>query len=309
MNYVKKLWGYLFNKNKRFKINALRGMYSDLPDEEYLRKLFYASMGKPLDLENPQTFNEKLQWLKLYDRKPIYTTMVDKYAAKEYVANLIGKEHIIPTLGVWDRFDDIDFDALPDRFVLKTTHDSGGVVICRDKKTFDKKAARAKLEKSLKRNYYLTFREWPYQDVPHRIIAEQYIATSDGELTDYKFFCFNGAVDSVMICLDRHLHDTKFYFFDEKWELKRLNIRGKNAPEGFTLPKPENMDKMFEIAGTLSQGIPFLRVDLYNCGGRIYFGELTFFPDSGLDANLLPETDRYFGNLLELPDNQGESQI
>ena len=300
-----KICGYLFDKNERFRMNAVRGKYPQIPDEDYLRRLYAIYMGKPLNLENPVTFNEKLQWLKLHDRKPIYTTMVDKAAAKEYVAEKIGAEHIIPTLGVWDRFDDIDFDSLPDRFVLKTTHDSGGVVICRDQKTFNKKAARKKLEKSLKRDYYAAYREQPYQNVPRRILAEQYMGSDSGELVDYKFFCFGGHADCVMICLDRHLQTPKFYFFDQNWDLKRLNIRGKNAPEGFTVPKPENMDEMFRIAERLSRDMPFLRVDLYNVGGRIYFGELTFFPDSGFDANLLPETDRYFGALLKLPLAEG----
>ena len=302
MNYVKKLWGYLFNKNKRFKINALRGMYSDLPDEEYLRKLFYASMGKPLDLENPQTFNEKLQWLKLYDRKPIYTTMVDKYAAKEYAANLIGKEHIIPTLGVWDRFDDIDFDALPDRFVLKTTHDSGGVVICRDKKTFDKKAARAKLEKSLKRNYYLTFREWPYQDVPRKILAEQYMEDESGyELKDYKFFCFWGKCKCFKVDFDRFVKHRANYYDRDK---KLLYLGEKCCPPDFEkkIKLPTTIDEMIDFSEILSRNVPFLRVDLYSVNEKIYFGELTFYPASGIGAFTEESWDQILGDWIVLPE-------
>lgn len=292
---------------KRYKTKKLLGKYGQkMDDETYLKKVYKLQMGKDLNLENPQTFNEKLQWLKLYDRKPEYTQMVDKYAAKEYVADKIGEEYIIKTLGVWDKFDDIDFSTLPNQFALKTTHDSGGVVICKDKATFDIKKAKEKLEKSLKRKYYYVWREWPYKNVKPRIIAEEFLTDKSGGLIDYKFFCFNGVADCVMVCIDRHINDTKFYFFDKNWELKRLNIRGKNAPEGFTLPKPKNMNKMFEIAEELSKGIKYVRVDLYESNDNIYFGELTFFPDSGFDSNILEEADTYWGNLIDLTKIKGE---
>ena len=274
------------------------------PDKAYLKFTFKAKTGKKLDLKNPKTLNEKLQWLKLYDRNPKYTGLVDKYEVKKYISSKLGEEYVIPTLGVWDSFDEIDFDTLPDQFVLKSTHDSGGLVICKDKSTLDIEVTREKIERSLKRNYYVNGREWPYKNVRHRIIAEKYMTDSSesNEFTDYKFYCFNGYVDSVMVCYDRSIGAPKFYFFDKKWELKRYNKRGLEAPEGFTLPKPDNIDKMFEIAETLSKdvGSPFLRVDLYNSNGQIYFGEVTFFPDSGFDPNRLPETDRYFGDLVFL---------
>lgn len=271
-------------------------------DELYLKIVYWLSMGKRLNLKNPTTFNEKLQWLKLYNRKPEYTVMVDKVKAKEYVAKIIGEEHIIPTLGVWDDPAEIDFDKLPNQFVLKCSHDSGGLVICRDKAKLDKDKAQKRIEFCLKRNYYIATREYPYKDVPHKILAEKYMTNNGGteELTDYKFFCFNGHVDCVMVCIDRHIGDTKFYFFNREWKLLRLNPRGIAAPEGFTIPKPANMDEMFDMASKLSQGIPFVRVDLYDINNRIYFGEMTFFPDSGCDPNLLPETDKYFGNLLHI---------
>ncbi len=259
-------------------------------------------MGYKLNLKNPQTFNEKLQWLKLYDRNPAYTQMVDKYAVREYIKNTIGEEYLIPLLGVWDSFDEIDFDALPEQFVLKCNHDSGSVIICKDKNTFDVESARRMLNKALRVNYYHHSKEWPYKNVKHKIIAEQFMVDSaevEG-LTDYKFFCFNGNIDCVMVCLDRFTGDTKFYFFNEDWELLRYNIRGKAAPPGFSIPKPECMDEMFDIARKLSKGIPYVRVDLYAINGKTYFGELTFFPDSGFDANLLAETDEHFGKLLEI---------
>lgn len=276
------------------------GLTNFLPDKIYLKIRFYLEMGKKLDLKNPQTFNEKLQWLKLYDRNPEYTKMVDKYEVRKYIAEKIGEEYLIPLLGVWDSFDEIDFDKLPDQFVLKCNHDSGGLVICRDKSKLDIEAARKKINKSLKRDFFKITREWPYKDVKPRIIAEKYMSDSDGKFIDYKFFCFNSFVHNVMVCVDRELGDTKFYFFDKNWDLLRLNKRGKNAPENFSLPKPENMEKMFEIASILSKGTVFSRIDLYNTDGKIYFGEITFFPSSGFDANLLEETDHLFGDLTKI---------
>lgn len=274
-----------------------------IPDAAYLRLRFRLEMGYKINLKSPKTFSEKLQWLKLYNRKPEYTQMVDKVAAKEYVANIIGDEYIIPTLGVWDRFADIDFDKLPNQFVLKTTHGGGntGVVICRDKSTFNKELAKKRLEKSLKKCIYRIYREWPYKNVPKRIIAEELITSKEpGGLADYKFSCYNGEATDVMICSERETGDTKFYFFDNNWQLLRYNKRGITAPSDFTLPRPANLDKMFEIAGTLSRGIPYLRVDLYNVDGKIYFGELTFFPQSGFDKNLLADTEQLFGSRIKI---------
>lgn len=271
-----------------------------IPDKLYLKWLFRLKMGYRLNLDNPQTFSEKLQWLKLYNRKPEYTQMVDKVGAKEYVAKIIGEEYIIPTIGVWDSVDDIDFDKLPNQFVLKTTHGGGntGVVICRDKANFDIAAAKRKLNKSLRQDIYTLFREWPYKDVKRRIIAEDVIGGDD--ISDYKFSCYNGVATDVMICMDRTSGDTKFYFWDANWNLLRYNKRGKAAPADFHIPQPKNLDKMFEIAGILSQGIPYLRVDLYNIDGKIYFGEMTFFPQSGFDSNLLTETELLFGSRIKL---------
>ncbi len=273
------------------------------PDKLYLGISYYLNMGKRLDLNNPQTMNEKLQWLKLFNRKPEYKQMVDKLLAKEYISKLIGNEYIVPTLGVWDCFEEIDFERLPNRFVLKTNHGGGntGVVICANKSTFNKETARKKLNKSLGKDIYKEYREWPYKDIQKKIFAEELLGEGCDDIVDYKFYCFDGFVDSVLLCVDRQIGDPKFYFFDQNWQLKRHNKRGKEAPENFTLPKPENMDKMFELASKLSKGIPFLRVDLYNVNGKIYFGETTFFPASGYDANRLPEADYYFGQLITLP--------
>ena len=311
---VKKLFRagmrYLTNSEYRFFMNCNFGMYNRLSDEEYLKRKFKVAMRKELDLENPETYNEKLQWLKLYDRKPEYTMMVDKYLVRNYIAETIGEEYLIPLLGVWDDPDEIDFDSLPDRFVLKCNHNSGlGMYICRDKSKMDIKAVKAALRKGLRQDYYLSGREWPYKDVPRKIVAEAFMSDAasaeedsrgTGGLTDYKFFCFNGYVDCVMVCIDRHLNDTKFYFFDREWKLKRLNRRGLAAPPDFTLSKPTCLEEMFVIAEKLSAGLPFSRIDLYECGEKVYFGEITFFPDSGFDPNILSETDLYFGQLLSI---------
>ena len=199
----KKIILYLMNKN----------YLSFIPDETFLKMKYKLMMGKKLDLENPKTFNEKLQWLKLHDRNPEYTKMVDKYEAKEYVANIIGKEYIIPTLGVWDKFDDIDFDALPNEFVLKPTHTSGNVFICKDKSKIDYKKLKKQVNKWLKRDYYKIHREWPYKNVKPRIIAEEYMENKDHtSIKDYKFYCFNGQADYVMICTGRETGHPKFYF-------------------------------------------------------------------------------------------------
>lgn len=297
---------FLFNSDYRFIIKANYGFYDNIDDDEYLKKKFNVYMGRSLNLEDPKTFNEKLQWLKLYDRRPEYTKMVDKYKVREYVSEKIGEEYLIPLLGVWDDPEYIDFDSLPNQFVLKCNHNSGlGMCICKGKNSLDVSKVRSELRKGLKQDYYLSGREWPYKNVPRKIIAEKYMVDSydSNEFTDYKFFCFDGYVDCVMVCLDRSSGNPKFYFFDKEWNLKRYNKRGQEAPENFTIPKPICMDDMFEIASQLSKGIPFVRVDLYQSNNQIYFGEMTFYPDSGFDKNITREADLYFGSLINLQKN------
>lgn len=437
-------------KNKIEEIIATRNprRFKFLSDKTYLSIKFKYIFGRKMSWDNPKTFNEKLQWLKVYNRNPQYTELVDKYEVKKYISKVLSEQYVIPTLGIWNSFDEIDFDSLPDQFVLKCTHDSGGLVVCKDKKKLDVEEARRKINQSLQNNYYYSGREWPYKNVKPRIIAEQYMAdnlrdykqfcfagaprmmlvcserfTKDGlkedfydeawnyldvqrlahgnailpiqrpkqyglmkelavklsekmpfdridfyeidektyfgeitfspasgfekftpkewklelgewiklpigyrldsdkcsviisdsyydnkdtkALVDYKFFCFDGVAESVMVCTERETGHPKFYFFDKGWKLKKYNIRGKEAPEGFTLPKPDCIDEMFTIAGKLSKGIPYVRVDLYYIDGLIYFGEMTFYPDSGFDANLLKESDTYWGEMLVLPKKRG----
>jgi len=270
-------------------------------DALYVKLIYFANFRKFLNLKCPQTFNEKLQWLKLYNRNPLYTTLVDKLAVKKWVADKFGEQYIIPTLGIWDSFDEINFDTLPNQFVLKCTHDSGGLVVCKDKSILDLSRVKEKIEHCLKHNYYYSGREWPYKNVPPRIIAEKFLDDNGHVPVDYKVYCFNGEPYKVMLCLDRDKDEpTKFYSFDFKWNLLRHNLKGKKAPEGFTLPKPKSLDLMYETAKKLSQGIPFVRVDFYDLNGHMYFGEMTFYPDSGFDAAILPEIDQLYGSMIDL---------
>lgn len=281
---------------------SARGLLKWMPDRTYLKLLFEARTGKKLNLDNPQTFNEKLQWLKLYNRKPIFTTMVDKCEAKKYVAERIGEEYIIPTLGVWDKFEDIDFDALPQQFVLKCTHDSGGLVVCRDKQQLDLESARKKINKSLKRNYYWHTREWPYKNVKPRIIAEQYMEDSvTNELRDYKFFCFNGKMKVMFIASERYNNttETRFDFFDR--DFQHLDFRNGHPNADVPPAKPEKFEEMCVLAEKLSDNLPLLRVDFYEVDGKIYFGELTFSHWGGMMPFEPDEWDRKLGDWIELP--------
>ncbi|MGN0457142.1 MAG: ATP-grasp fold amidoligase family protein [Acutalibacteraceae bacterium] len=278
-----------------------KGFFNWMPDKAFLKMRYKSKFGKKLNLENPQTFNEKLQWLKLYDRKPEYTQMVDKYEAKKYVAERIGEEYIIRTLGVWEKFEDIDFDSLPNQFVLKCTHDSGGLVICKDKASFDKEAAKKKINKSLKVNYYLKGREWPYKNVKPRIIAEEYMEDAETkELRDYKFFTFNGVPKALFIASERQKsgEETKFDFFD--MEFNHLPFTNGH-PNASVIPnKPVAFDEMRMLAEKLSKGVPHLRVDFYEVNGKVYFGELTFAHWSGF-MPFQPEIwDAKFGMELDL---------
>lgn len=286
----------------RFRVHSRLGLHNRMPDEVYLKRRFKAEMGKDLDLTKPETFNEKLQWLKLYDRRPEYTMMVDKYLVRRYIADTIGEEYLIPLLGVWDDPEQIDFDALPDRFVLKSNHNSGlGMCICKDKSKLDIPMAKAKLAKGLKQNYYLTGREWPYKNVKPRIIAEEYMEDRNGELQDYKIMCFDGEVKCSFVCSDRFsekgLHVT---FFDLDWNVLPFERHYPARKDG--LPKPAQYEKMLELAQTLSQGIPFVRVDFYEVDGKVYFGELTLYPGCGFEAFSPEEWDHTLGSWITLPE-------
>ena len=291
---------YLMNKN----------FFKWIPDEKYITIKYKLEMNQKLNLKEPKTFNEKLQWLKLYDRKPEYTKMVDKYEAKKYVADIIGEEYIIPTLGVWDKFEDIDFTKLPNQFVLKPTHASGNVFICKNKDEIDYKKLKKTAQKWLKRNYYLVHREWPYKNVKPRIIAEEYMEDQIGELIDYKVYAFNGQCDYVMVCFDRikgdrEKNETKFIYYDRNWNIKKeFSKDGIKYGDTIKIEKPKNLDKMFEFAEILSKNIPFVRVDFYESNGNLYFGELTFYPSAGFDNTRTKDCQEYLDKELKI----GESK-
>jgi hypothetical protein len=269
--------------------------------------LYRRIFNKKLDLENPKTFNEKLQWMKLYDRRPEYTMMVDKYAVKKYVADKIGEEYVIPTLGVWEKTEDIDWDKLPNKFVLKCTHDSGGLVICREKSNLDIEAAIKKLNASLKRDYYKAGREWPYKNVPRRIIAEKFIEVNPlvKDLPDYKWYCFNGEPIYCQVIQDRSSDET-IDFFDKDWnhqDFVGMNPAAKPAKE--EPQRPKNLDVQIRIARELSKDIPYARIDLYEIDGKTWFGEITLYPSSGTTGNFTPEQyNNILGELIKLPEEK-----
>lgn len=274
-----------------------------IPDSLYLQMVFYLKMKKRLDLKNPQTFSEKLQWLKLYNRRPEYTTMVDKFAVKEYVSKIIGNQYVIPTLGVWDSPEEIDWDTLPEQFVLKTTHGGGnaGVVICKSKKAFDKQNAIERLKKSFKQDISTSLREWPYKNVTRRIIAEQYMVDSQNteDLPDYKFFCFDGEVKALFVGTERGTGDVKFDYFDA--EFNHLDLIQQHPMSGRIIPKPTQFEQMKELASKLSRDIPHVRIDLYEVNGKVFFGEMTFFHHGGVVPFHPEKWDYEFGSWIKLP--------
>lgn len=274
-----------------------------LNDAFYLKIIYYQTFNKKLDLSNPKTFNEKLQWLKLYDRNPEYTKMVDKYEVKKYVAEKIGEEYIIPTIGIYDSFEEINFKELPDQFVIKCTHDSGGIVICKDKSNFSIEEARKKINKCMKNNYYRNWREWPYKNVKPRIIIESFMDDGvNSQLVDYKLQCFWGKVDNILVCVDRDKETgVKYHYFDTNWKyLKYCPYPGINE-KNINISKPKQLDKMIKIAERLSAGIPEVRIDLYIIHGKIYFGEYTFFTNGGFDTTITSDADIILGEKLKLP--------
>ncbi len=291
---------YLSSPANMFDLLASRNLLNWMSDEAFLKRKFKLVMGHELDLDDPKTFNEKLQWLKLYDRNPLYTKLVDKYEVRKYIAEKIGEEYLIPLVGgPWNSPDEIDFAALPDQFVLKCTHDSGGVVICKDKSKLGIPAAKAKLAKHLKRNYYWTNREWPYKNVPPRIIAEKYMEDETGELRDFKVFCFNGTPELVEVDYERFTdHQRNIYSTD--WKLAEFSSLYRSNAE-IDILKPQNLEEMLTIAAKLSQNMAEVRIDMYSISGRTYIGEITFFHESGFGKISPEEWDGILGAWIELP--------
>lgn len=271
-----------------------------IPDNIYLNIIFYLKMGKKLNLKKPKTFNEKLQWLKLYDRKKIYTQLVDKYEVRSYIEKKLGKKYLIPLLGKYEKFDDIDFNNLPNQFVLKCTHDSGGLVICKDKKTFNKELAREKINRCLQNNYFYWGREWPYKNVKPQIICEKYMVDeSNTELKDYKIMCFNGQAKCAFVCLNRDKPTgLNVDFYDLNW--KPMPFERHYPRSNSIIPKPKKFEEMIQLAEILAQNNKFLRVDFYEINGEIYFGELTFYPGSGLEEFTPEIYDELLGSWINI---------
>lgn len=277
-------------------------IFNFIPDKIYLQLMFWARMGQKLDLVKPNTLNEKIQWLKLNDYKDSYPLIVDKYEVRKYIKKTLGEEYLIPMVGgPWSSWEQIEIEKLPKKFVLKTTHDSGGVVVCTDKQVLNIEKARKKIERSLKNNYFWTGREYPYKYIKPQIIAEQFIMDESGiELKDYKILCMNGIPQNIMVCTGRLQGSVKYYFFDLNWKFLPLNNGDNQLPPDFTLPKPKHLDEMICVAKILSKNFKLLRVDLYEADDRVYFGEMTLYPDSGFDTDILSSTDVEFGKRLVL---------
>jgi len=302
---IKNIAKYVLKKDYRWRVQAASGKYEQMDDRTYIERQYYSRFQgkKKLNLDAPKTVGDKLNWLKLYDRKPYYWKLVDKYEVKKYVADKIGSEYVIPALGVWDNPEDIDFDILPNQFVLKCTHDSGSIIVCKDKKKIDKKEVCSKLNESLKHNHYKENREWAYKNVKPRVIAEQYVESlGKADSVEYKLSCGNGKVGVITVCigiphstLDVRTND----HFDEEWNRLPFYAVYKNSNKD--IARPKQMDDLIKFSKILSEGIPHLRVDWYVVDGHIYFGEMTFYTWAGYMQMVPDEWDTILGDMIELP--------
>lgn len=286
---IKYLYGGLSNN----------GLTSFVPDKLHLSLMLKLMANESMDWNNPRTFNQKIQWLKVNDRNPKYIDLADKCLAKSIVGSQIGFDYIIPMYGKWKRVDDIDINSLPDRFVLKTNHDCGGVVICRNRSSFDWPSARRKLMKHLSNNYYYAGREWPYKNIDRCVFAEALIDANGADLADYKLFCFSNGRIITLVCTDRFAPSgMKKTFFDEKW--RQLDIREGGHESDGSIPEPDHFGLMKKLASRLSNGIPFARIDFYDLAGKLYFGEMTFYPNSGFECFSPDDINEQFGSWIDL---------
>ena len=300
VNIFKRKVRTLISKPKSLFVKTLQLLSPMMTDKPYLKLFFPLMTGYKLDLENPQTYNQKLQWLNLNYRNPLLCKLADKHEVKNYVKEMVGEEYVVKSYGVWNSFDEIDFNKLPSQFVLKTTHDSGGIVICKDKSALDIDKARKKINRHLKKNLFYKYREWVYKNIEPRIIAEEFLVDeSKVELKDYKFFCFNGEPKAMFIATGRQAGKTRFDFYDINFN--HLDIVQGYPQSGRVVEKPQNYDLMVALAGKLSKGLPHVRVDFYNIGGKILLGELTFFHFAGVEPFQPQKWDYEFGSWLDLP--------
>lgn len=296
MNYLRKIKTVLRHPECLLWLRVFRL----LPDRAFLKIQYRLMTGQKLNLKNPVLFNEKIQWLKLHDRQTSFPNLADKYEVRKYIAETIGEEYLIPLLGVWDTFDEISFDSLPNQFVLKCTHDSGGVIICHDRQSFDISKAGKFFAKRLTTNYYWLGREWVYNKIKPRIIAEKLmIDESNIELKDYKLFCFAGEPQMIQVDFGRFTkHERNLY--STEWKYQHLELYYPTNPQT-EIPKPACLDKMIELAQKLSANKIHVRVDFYTIRDKVYFGELTFYHGSGYEKFDPPQWDRTFGDWMELP--------
>lgn len=291
--FLKKVKSYIY-----WKLNLDR-LYYNMSDEDYIRLNYKKVFGKELNYENTRTFSEKIQWLKIYNRRPEYTNMVDKLAAKEYVKSLIGEEYIIQTLGVWNDFNEIDFNKLPSQFVLKCTHNSGGIIICKDKSKLNKRKAKNRINHSLKRNYYLSSREWPYKDVPAKIIAEEYLENNENGLNDYKIWCFNGEPKYIQFISGRIGNDVYEAFYDVNWNLQTFSYHNQILKK--EIEKPQCLEELLELSRKIAKKQPFVRCDFYVLEDKsIRFGEITFYPMSGFEIWKPSKMDEVLGDMIDI---------
>lgn len=295
-----KIIRYIKEADYRILVNAGHGAYNNLTDEEFLKKVFKSRLGYELNLDDPKTFNEKMQWLKLYNRDARYVPLVDKYQVKQYVAEEIGDKYIIPTIGVWDSPEQIDFSRLPDQFVLKCNHNSGkGLCICRNKDEINEKKVVKELNKGIHEDYFLTGREWPYRDVPRKIIAEGYLENNEEGLHDYKVWCFNGEPVYIQYITGRIGDSTYEGFYDPNWELQNFSYHNPLMKE--PVKRPDCLEELIRVARELAKHQPFVRTDFYVLeDGSIRFGEITFYPMSGMEPWHPAEMDRILGDMIDL---------
>lgn len=289
--------------NRDIAMTLIKKSLRFLPDRPYIKLYYRLRVGRKLNLDNPTTLNEKLQWMKFNYRFTLQSIVSDKLLVRDYVKRKIGEDYLIPLLGSWEKYDDINFAALPDRFVLKCNHDSGGLVVCTDKQQLNYSEARLKIERSLNSNFYYIGREYQYRNIKPRIICEQFISDHGQVPMDYKIYCFNGKPDVILVCRDRfskNTHRASYIFFDQNWNFLPLN-KGDESARIPDVPKPKNLNRMIEIAKNLSKDFIFSRIDLYNVDGKIYFGEITLSPNSGFDPDITYDTDLMFGRKLEIP--------
>lgn len=295
-----KLNTFLNDPQYRLKTLSKCRLLGWMTDEEYIKRQYKLMTGYDIDLKNPKRFNEKLNWLKIHYRNPLFTKMVDKAEVKEYLKTIIGEEYIIPAYGVWNHFDEIDFKKLPNQFVLKATHESGdSVIICRDKATFDYSGAKKSIEKSLKNNYYYSYKEWPYKNVKPRILAEQYMQDGNNPfLNVFKVFCFSGNPEIIETIQNDKTSEISIDYFDVNRNLLDLKQGFPNSKN--PLARPKTLDKMLELSCICSKGYPFLETDWYEINGKIFFSEFTFFPDAGYGPFYPDDWDTKLGELIAL---------